>query len=73
MMETLQVRNFKKYVVEELVDSYGLTKYEAETAVCSSYLSIALKMDSELAMHDSVEYWAEYVHDELLDDELQEM
>lgn len=72
-METLQVRNFKRYVIEELVESYGLSEYEAEMAVRGSYLSVALKIDSELAMHDSVEYWAEYVHDELVDDELQEM
>lgn len=37
----------------------------AHRAVRDSYLSEALSKDKDYVMHDTVEYWAEFVHDEL--------
>lgn len=47
--------------------------FRQKKAIRNSYLVIALKIDVESAMHDSVEYWAESIYADLTNAKLKEM
>lgn len=76
-MNTKNIRNFKNYVVNHLMEKYKMDEFSARKAVRNSYLTIALKLDANTAMHDSIEYWADYIYNEELhgtfSEELKEM
>lgn len=72
-MNSSDIKLFKNCVVEQLMNQYHLDEFSAKKAVRNSYLTIALKIDAESAMHDSVEYWAEYIYTDLTNARLKEM
>lgn len=64
-MTGTEIREFKKYVRDTLVKTYHMSESEAESAVRNSYLSQELTDDSDFVEHDTVEEWAEFIHEEL--------
>ena len=47
-----------------------MNEMDAMRAVHDSYLSEALMMDRDFVEHDTVEQWAEFIHDEIMNKEL---
>lgn len=72
-MTSKDIKEFKEYVAEQLMKQYHMNEFSAKKAVRNSYLIIALKVDAESAMHDSVEYWAEYIYNNELNQRIKEM
>lgn len=58
------VVQFKTYLTDELVSSYGLSKSDAKRAVEVSAINKLLKRDPIMVMHDSIESWANEIFDE---------
>ena len=69
-MTNAEIREFKKYVRDTLVKTYHMNEIEAARAVRDSYLSKALANDKDFVEHDTVEEWAEFIHDEIISEEL---
>ncbi len=65
-----EIKEFKKYVRDTLVKVYHMNEIEATHAVRNSYLSEALEKDKDFVAHDTVEEWAEFIHDEITNEEL---
>lgn len=72
-MEAKNIKEFKDCIIGQLALQYGMDEFSARKAVRNSYLEIALKVDAEEAMHDSVEYWAEYIYNESGNEKLKQM
>lgn len=75
-MNEKKIREFKKCIVEQMMEMYGINEFSARKAVRNSYLIKALKYDAETAMHNPIEYWCELIHDEEAEapyEELKEM
>lgn len=72
-MSAKDIKEFKNCIVRQLVKQYNMDEFSARKAVRSSYLTIALKLDADTAMHDPIEYWAEYIYEEELHEGLKEM
>ena len=47
------------------MNKYHMNAVCAFEAVCDSYLSDVLKKDPNYVIHDTVEYWAEFIYKEL--------
>lgn len=62
-METAVVQ-FKTYLANELVSSYGLTEADAVRAVEVSAINSLLHDDPVMVMHDSIETWANEIFHE---------
>ena len=69
-MTNAEIKQFKRYVTDTLVKIYHMNEIEAARAVRDSYLSRALKNDKDFVEHDTVEEWAEIIHDEISNEEL---
>lgn len=69
-MTNEEIKEFKKYVRDTLVRVYHMNEIEAAHAVRNSYLSEALKKDRDFVEHDTVEEWAEFIHNEIINEEL---
>lgn len=69
-MTSAEIKEFKKYVRDTLMKNYDMNEVEAARAVRDSYLSKALEKDKDFVEHDTVEEWAEFIHDEISNDEL---
>lgn len=69
-MTNAEIKEFKKYVRDTLVKKYHMNEIEAERAVRTSYLSKALANDKDFVEHDTVEEWAELIHEEINKEEL---
>ena len=69
-MTKTEIREFKKYVCDSLIKIYHMNEMDAMRAVHDSYLSKALMMDRDFVEHDTVEQWAEFIHDEIMNKEL---
>ncbi len=69
-MTKTEIREFKKYVCDSLIKTYHMNEIDAMRAVHDSYLSEALMMDRDFVEHDTVEQWAEFIHDEIMNKEL---
>lgn len=63
-MTNAEIREFKKFVRDVLVNQYHMNELEAHKAIRDSYLSQALKRDNGYVEHDTVEEWAEFIYDE---------
>lgn len=72
-MTNAEIKEFKKYVRDTLVKTYHMNEIEATRAVRDSYLSKALAIDKDFVEHDTVEEWAEFIHDEINSEELMMM
>lgn len=69
-MTNAEIKEFKKYVRETLIKNYHMNEIEAVRAVQVSYLSKALAIDRDFVEHDTVEEWAEFIYDEINNEEL---
>lgn len=69
-MTNAEIKEFKRFVRETLMKKYHMTEIEAQRAVRDSYLSKALKRDSGYVEHDTVEEWADFVYEEINQQEL---
>ncbi len=69
-MTNAEIKEFKKYVRETLIKNYHMNEIEAVRAVQASYLSKALAIDRDFVEHDTVEEWAEFIYDEINNEEL---
>lgn len=69
-MTTAEIKEFKRYVRDTLVKDYHMNEIEATRAVRASYLTRALSLDKDFVEHDTVEEWAEFVHNEINSKEL---
>lgn len=65
-MTSAEIKEFKKYVRDTLMKNYDMNEVEAARAVRDSYLSKALEKDKDFVEHDTVEEWAEFIHDEMV-------
>ena len=72
-MNSKEIKDFKKYVVQQIITKYHIDEMTAFKAVRDSYLSQALKRDLDYVMHDTVEEWADYVYNEMIEEELLQM
>lgn len=72
-MTSTGIREFKKYICEELVKKYHMSETEAHRAIQDSYLSEALKRDSGFADHDTIEEWADSIYEEYNQEKLMQM
>lgn len=64
-MTNAEIREFKKYVRETLINKYHINEIDAQRAVRNSYLSVALDRDQDYVEHDSVEEWADFAFEEI--------
>lgn len=64
-MTNVQIKEFKKFVRETLMNKYQMREMDAQRAVRNSYLSIALERDKDYVEHDTVEEWADFVFEEI--------
>lgn len=64
-MTKAEIKEFKKYLIIVLVRKYKMSRTEAHRAVRDSYLSEALKRDSDYVMHDTLVGWAKFIFDEV--------
>lgn len=69
-MTNLAIKEFKGFVRDELVKKYNMGEKKAYRAVRDSYLSRALAQDKDFVEHDTVEEWAEFIHEEVGHSEL---
>ena len=69
-MTKTEINEFKKYVRDALIKKYHMSETEAARAVRNSYLSKALLADNDFVEHDTVEEWADFIHEELNNDVL---
>lgn len=72
-MTNAQIREFKKFVRETLVNKYHMNEVEAQRAVRDSHLSAALQFDKDYVEHDTVEEWARFIFEETNGIELMRM
>lgn len=63
-MTKAEIREFKGFVVDELMKQYNMKKEDARRSVRDSYLSGALRRDQNYVDHDTVEEWAEFIDGE---------
>lgn len=64
-MTNAEIREFKDFVKDVLIRQYNMNEVEAHRAVRDSYLSEALRRDKAYVEHDTVEEWAEFIHEEV--------
>ncbi len=64
-MTNAEIREFKEFVKDVLIRQYHMNEVEAYRAVRDSYLSEALRRDKDYVEHDTVEEWAEFIHEEM--------
>lgn len=64
-MTKSEIKEFKGFVRDTLVREYKMDELEAYRAVQDSYLSEALRRDKDYVEHDTVEEWAEFIHNEI--------
>lgn len=64
-MASAEIREFKGFVKDALIRQYNMNEVEAHRAVRDSYLSEALRRDKDYVEHDTVEEWAEFIHEEV--------
>lgn len=64
-MTKSEIKEFKGFVRDTLVREYKMDELEAYRAVQDSYLSKALQRDRDYVEHDTVEEWAEFIHNEI--------
>jgi hypothetical protein len=69
-MKNTEIKEFKDFVRDTLMNKYHMNEIEAARAVRDSYLSSALKMDKDFVEHDTVEEWADFIYDEVNRSEL---
>ncbi len=69
-MTNAEIKEFKKYVKDTLIKGYHMNEIEAARAVRDSYLSKALATDKDFVEHDTVEEWAEFIYNEMNNEEL---
>lgn len=69
-MTNAEIKEFKKYVKDTLIKDYHMNEIEAVRAVRDSYLSKALATDKDFVEHDTVEEWAEFIYNEMNNEEL---
>lgn len=63
-MSDISIERFKKCLCNELVNKYHISETEAFNAVKKSYLSKALRKDTDYIEHDTIDYWVEFVYKE---------
>lgn len=66
----VEIKEFKKYVKETLIKIYHMNEIEAARAARDSYLSNALATDKDFVEHDTIEEWAEFIHNKMNSEEL---
>lgn len=64
-MTNVQIREFKKFVRETLVNKYHMNEMDAQRAVRNSHLTVALEHDKNYVEHDTVEEWADFIWEEV--------
>lgn len=64
-MTDSDIKEFKAFILEVLIEKYHLIKSEAQQAINNSYLTKQLNMDKNFVSHDTVEEWAEYIYGEM--------
>jgi hypothetical protein len=69
-MKETEIKEFKYFVRDTLMNKYHMNEIEATRAVRDSYLSYALKMDKDFVEHDTVEEWADFIYNEVNQSEL---
>jgi hypothetical protein len=69
-MKETEIKEFKHFVRDTLINKYHMNEIEATRAVRDSYLSCALKMDKDFVEHDTVEEWADFIYNEVNQAEL---
>ena len=69
-MTKAEIKDFKRYVRDTLVNKYRMDEIAATRAVRDSYLSKALMRDNGFVEHDTVEEWAEFIYEEINNEEL---
>jgi hypothetical protein len=57
----MDIRDFRRLVVDSLINRYGMGVIEAHRAVANSYISKALDDDVDCLDHNAVEQWAEMI------------
>lgn len=72
-MTKAEIKEFKKYVRETLMEKYQMDEIAAANAVRNSYLTKALAMDNGFVEHDTVEEWADFIYEEMNNEELLRM
>ena len=68
-----KIREYKNYVISQLMCKYGMDEVSANRLVRDSYLAIALKRDAEETMHEPIEYWVDLIYNEETERDLKEM
>jgi hypothetical protein len=64
-MNNAEIKEFKDFVRDTLINKYHMSEIEAAYAVRDSYLSTALKVDRDFVEHDTVEEWADFIYDKV--------
>ena len=72
-MTNAEIKEFKNFLIQILVKNSKMSETKAYRAVRDSYLSEALKRDSDYVMHDTIDEWARFVFYELQNEQLLQM
>lgn len=72
-MTKAEIKEFKRFVRETLVEKYKMDEIAAAHAVRDSYLSKALEMDNGFVEHDTIEEWADIIYEGMNSEELLRM
>lgn len=62
MFSEKDIREFKYYIIQDLVSKFNTTELEAKNMLKASPINDLLKEDPEMVMHDGISYWANLIY-----------
>lgn len=57
---------FKECVMDCLMSKYQLSEKDTVECMKNEYFNLVMKIDPEGVLHDSVEFWAEFLYKEYM-------